>query len=194
MNEKLNRIETIHAILDSDSVKEGTPAYDADKDFQKKVTKDAIITLARYRQTTPDIHWTENQEKNAIIGFSGQIAFEELLKCLKIPYDTDEPTERIRKPFDFKLSTGTIEVKSYDYYCYKVLIKESEWKHNDFLVVWQYTDDTHNRIIFKGWLTKKEVESHGVTLKGKTKYNPHSDSYVIDFSELHPPKTAKFLT
>jgi hypothetical protein len=68
VTEKLNRIETIQAILDSESVKEGTPAYDVDKEFQQWVTKNAITLLHRYKQRHPEVHWTKNQEKNMIIG------------------------------------------------------------------------------------------------------------------------------
>jgi hypothetical protein len=187
--EKLEPIRIIHAIIEPESVEKGTPEYIADQEFQQWVTKNAIIVLQRYKEMHERTQWTKNREKNTLIGFSGQLAFEKLLQYLKIPYDTDEPIERIRKPFDFKLSIGTIEVKSYDHYCEKAIIKESEWKGNDFLIVWKFTDDTYNRIILKGWLTKKEVEFHPITVKGESKYTSYADARVIDMSELHEPKS-----
>jgi len=192
MNEKLNRIETIQAILDPESVKEGTPAYDVDKEFQQWVYEKASILLERYKQRHPETHWTENQLKNMRCGMSAQLGFQRLLEYMKIPHDADNPSEPA-KDYDFKIhNKTTIECKGYDYYCQVADVKK--WKGNDFLVVWQFTDKDQMRIIFKGWLSKKEVEKYPITPKGKSKYTPYGEAIVIPMTDLHSPKTAKFLT
>jgi len=188
MSEKLEPIKLIQALMVPESVEKGSPAYLADQEFQKWVTENSIVVLQRYKQSHSTLHWTKNEEKNALIGFSGQLAFERLLQYLKMPYDTDEPTERTRKPFDFKLSIGTVEVKSYDHYCRYAIIKESEWKGNDFVVVWQYTDDTYNRIILKGWSTKEELESYPIIPKGECPQTSLASARVIPMERLHDPK------
>jgi len=190
MSEKLNRIEAIHAVLDPDSVKEGTPAYDVDKEFQQWVYEKSSILLERYKQRHPQTHWKPNELKNMRIGMAGQLAFQHLLEFLKIPHDADDPSEPA-KPYDFKIGETTIECKAYDYYCDSAVVKK--WKGNDYLVVWQFTDKEAMRIIFKGWLSKKEVESYGTTPKGKSKYTRYGEAIVIPMKDLHPPKTAPFL-
>jgi hypothetical protein len=55
--------------------------------------------------------------------------------------------------------------------------------------VWQFTDKTHNRIIFKGWLTKQEVEAYPITSKGESKYTVEAETRVIDMTALHHPRT-----
>jgi len=189
MSRKLEPIDFIRAIMVPESVEKGTPAYLADQEFQRWVIENSSVVLQRYKQSQSKLHWTKNQEKNALIGFSGQLAFERLLQYLKIPYDTDEPTERIRKPFDFKLSIGTVEVKSYDHYCQYTIIKQSEWKGNDFVVVWQYTDNTYERIILKGWLRKAELESYPIIPKGQCPQTSLASARVIPMEKLHDPKT-----
>jgi len=192
MNEKLNRIEIIRAMLDPESVKEGTPAYDVDKAFQQWVYEKASILIERYKQRHLETTWTENLLKNMRIGMSAQLAFQHLLEYMKIPHDADDPSEPA-KDYDFKLhNITTIECKGYDHYCEVADVKK--WKGNDFLVVWQFTNKEGMRIIFKGWLNKKEVEKYPITPKGKSKYTPYGEAIVIPLTNLHPPKTAKFLT
>ena len=187
MMPELEPIDVIRAIMEPLSVEKGTPAYIADQEFQQWVIENAKIIVARYEQSKS--HWKKNELKNALIGFSGQLAFERLLQYLKIAYDTDDPIARTRKPFDFKLSIGTVEVKAYDHYCRYAIIKESEWKGNDFLIVWQYTDSTYDRIILKGWLTKQEVEEYPIIPKGECPQTPLASARVIPMENLHYPKT-----
>ena len=188
MPEKLEPMDFIRALMEPLSVEKGTPTYTADQGFQQWVIENANVVVERYRQSQSNLHWTKNDLKNALIGFSGQLAFERLLQYLNTPYDTDEPIARIRKPFDFKLSIGTVEVKSYDHYCQYTIIKDGEWKGNDFLIVWQYADNTHNRIILKGWLTKQEVESYPIIPKGECPQTPLASARVIPMKKLHEPK------
>jgi hypothetical protein len=189
MPEKLEEFTLIKALLVPESLEKGTPEYEADREFQEWVIKTAAVVLQRYRKKHENEQWTKNRIKNANIGFSGQLAFERLLQYMKIPYETDVPTERERRPFDFKLSIGTIEIKSYDYYCAKTIIKESEWKGNDFLVVWQYTDNTYQRIRLRGWLTKTEVEEYPILLKGEVKELPFASGRVIPMKNLQRAET-----
>ena len=192
MTEKLDRFEIIRAILDPDSVKEGTPAYDVDKAFQQWVYEKSSILLDRYKQRHSETHWQQNELKNMRIGMSAQLAFEHLLQYMKISYDADNPSEPA-KPYDFKLrNKTTVEVKGYDHYCEVADVKG--WKGNDFLVVWQFGDKEGMRIIFRGWLNKQEVEKYGITPKGKSKYTPYGEAIIIPMNDLHTPKTAKFLT
>lgn len=189
MPEKLEPIDVIRAIMEPESVEKGTPAYLADQEFQQWVIENSTVVLQRYRESRSNLHWAKNEEKNTLIGFSGQLAFERLLQYLKTPYDTDEPIARLRKPFDFNLSIGTVEVKAYDHYCRYAIIKESEWKGNDFLIVWQYTDNTYNRIILKGWLARAEVESYSIIPKGECPQTSLASARVIPMENLHDPKT-----
>lgn len=188
MNEKLEPLSLIQALINPKSVEEGTPLYDVEKDFQKWVIEKAGILLNRYKQRNPQLHWKRNQERNMLIGMCGQLAFQRLLEYLQIPHDADDPSQPV-KPYDFKLSIGTIEIKTYDYYCQKAIIKEKEWKGTDFLVVWKFTDETSNHISLKGWLPKREVEIYPVITKGDSKYTRYKSARVIDLADLNNPKT-----
>jgi len=189
--EKLERLSLIRALLVPESVEEGTPLYEVEREFQKWVIEKASILLSRYKQRNLKIHWIKKQERNILIGMCGQLAFQRLLEYLKIPHDADDPSEPV-KPYDFKLSIGTVEIKTYDYYCRKAIIKETEWKGSDFLVVWQIADETEDYISLKGWLSKQEVEIYPIVEKGKSKYTPYESARVIDLLKLNNPKT--FLT
>lgn len=191
MKEKLQPLTLIRALIDLASIEKGTPIYDVEKEFQNWVIEKASILLSRYKQRHPKLHWTNKQERNMLIGMCGQLAFQRLLEYLRISHDADNPSEPV-KPYDFKLSIGTIEIKTYDYYCRKAIIKETEWKGSDFLVVWQITDKTGDHISLKGWLPKKEVEKYPVIPKGASQYTPYRSARVIDLSDLNKPQ--KFLT
>lgn len=185
MSEKLQPLTLIRALLNPESIKEGTPEYIADQEFQKSIAETASVLLSRYTQKR-NIHWNKNEKKNALMGMAGQTAFQKVLEYLKIPYEMDNPIATTRKPYDFKISLGTIEVKTVNHYSRKVIIKISEWHGNDYLIVWQVTE---NGIRLIGWLTQQEVEAYPIRKKRTTKYNPYSTSYIIDLSDLSNSKT-----
>ena len=141
-------------------------------------------------------HWMENERANTRLGLCGQKAFELMLQLMEVPYIPNDPIidQRLQKDYDFKIPTlGKIEIKCYDHYCRKVLIKPEEWHQNSFLVVWQFREDTANEqfgsLRMLGWLTKEEVEATQTTPQGKTKFNPYSDAKIIDMKALRHPKT-----
>lgn len=192
--ESLDPIEVIRCLISKESVEEGTLIYHIEKEFMKWVILHSQFFLERYKQGLGR-HWTKNETKTTRIGLAGQKAFELLLQLMEIPYVPNDPVidQRLEKDYDFLIPTlGKIEVKTYDHYCRKVLIKPSEWHGNDFLVVWKFRDENGKSLQMIGWLTKEEVEAVPVTSRGATKFNPYNDAMIIDMSELRHPK--EFIT
>ena len=188
MKENLESIHIIRALTNPESVKAGTPIEDVEKDFQEWVMQNATILLQKYKERSPEKHWKKGEEKNMRLGMCGQLAFQHLLDYLHLSYNADDPSQPV-KPYDFKLSIGTVEIKTYDHYCKYTIVKESEWKGNDFVVVWKFTDETQNHLALKGWLTKQEVESYPIIPKGECPQTPLASARVIPMERLHDPKT-----
>jgi hypothetical protein len=137
-------------------------------------------------------HWKEKEGEKTRIGLAGQKAFELMLQLMEVPYVPNDPVvdQRLHKDYDYFIpKIGKIEVKCYDHYCRKVLVKSEEWHSNDYLVVWKFRDEEHDSLQMVGWLTKEEVEAIQTTQQGKTKYNPYSNAKIIDINELRNPKT-----
>jgi hypothetical protein len=187
----LRKLNLIKAIIRPESVKKGTPVYEIEEEFQKWVILHADFILSRYEANPLNHFKTQDERENVRLGLRGQKAFELLLQLLEVPYVPNDPVvdQRLQKSYDFLIpALGKIEVKTEKHYARKVLVKVSEWHHDDYLVAWQmHKDGAHLTLI--GWLTRKQVEAHPKTPKGATKYNPYTDSYIIDISELNPPDT-----
>jgi len=184
-------VELIKAIIRPESIKKGSPVYEIEREFQEWVILHADFILARYEQNQLNHFKSNDERENARVGLCGQKAFELLLQLLEVPYIPNDPVidQRLQKDYDFLIPTlGKIEVKTEFHYARKVLVKLSEWHHDDYLVAWQMNEsETHLNMI--GWQTKAQVEAHPITKKGKTKYNPKADDYIIDIAELNPPET-----
>jgi len=189
MTEKLEPLKLIQAIISKESIEEGSPIYNIEKEFQKYVILHADFFIERYKRGLGR-HWTENEPITTRIGISGQKAFELLLQFLEVPYVPNDPIidQRFQKDYDFFIpKLGKIEVKCYDHYCRKVLIKPSEWHGNDFLVVWKFRNKKPDTLQMVGWLTNAEVEATPTRKKGQTRFNPYADAKIIDMQELRPP-------
>jgi hypothetical protein len=111
-----------------------------------------------------------------------------VLSKMVVLRDSNDPMldMRLEKDYDVLTPIGKIEVKGVDHYCEVVLVKISEWHHNEFLVVWKM-NKANTELEMLGWQSRKQVEAYPQTPKGATKYNPLSDSYVIPLSDLNQP-------
>ena len=191
MPEELEPLDIIKCLISKESFEKGTPICEIEQEFMQWVILHAEFFLQRYKDGIGR-HWTENELKTTRIGLSGQKAFELMLQLMEIPYVPNDPVidQRLEKDYDFLISTlGKIEVKTYDYYCRKVLVKPSEWHGNDFLVVWKFRNKNHDSLQMVGWLTKQEVEATPTIAKGKSRYTPYHEAKVIDMAELRHPKS-----
>lgn len=189
---KLNQVRIIKALtISTESIEKGTPLYNIEREFQEWVKLHAEFLLERYEKQQLDHFYTPDERKNARLGLCGQKAFELLLQIMEIPYVPNDPIidQRLQKDYDFLIpKLGKIEVKTIPHYGKKVPVKISEWHGNDFLIAWQMTEN-EDTIKMIGWLTREQVEAYPITPKGKTKFNPHTDSYIIDVTELNPSET-----
>jgi hypothetical protein len=169
MNE-INKVKLIKAIIQPTSVEKGSPIYEIEREFQQWVILHADFILARYEENPLNHFKSNNERENARLGLCGQKAFELLLQLLEVPYVPNDPIidQRLQKDYDFIVPTlGKIEVKTEKHYAKKVLVKISEWHHDDYLVAWQMNQaETHLNMI--GWQTKAQVEAHPITPKGAT--------------------------
>lgn len=139
----------------------------------------------RYARET-GTHW--EGDRSMLVGMVGQTTFQMILQQYCILSDPNEPIIDWRhdKDYDFKVILGTIEVKSVDYYCKKVIIKASEWHSNDFLVVLKFSDRKPQKVFVMGWLTSEQVESIPITPKGESKFTSKAAARVIDLKQLNP--------
>ena len=162
----LEPITVIQMHLVEVSLEEGKPRYSIEPEFKSWCNLHTNFFLNRYHQGEGE-HWTKNETITTNIGLAGQKAFEMLLQKLECAYVPNDPIidQRLEKDYDFLIpQLGKIEVKSLDHYCRKVLIKESEWHSNDFLVVWQFPTDKRKELRMIGWLTQEEVEAYPIIL------------------------------
>jgi hypothetical protein len=187
---KLEPIKPIRGYITEESLQDGNPEYIIEMEFKEWVKLHRDFFLQRYNEGKGK-HWKTSEMKNVAIGIAGQKAFDMLLSTMKIPRDSNDPLldQRLQKDYDFLIpAIGKIEVKTIDHYCRKILVKISEWHGNDYLVAWQFNEE-QTKIKMIGWLTRKQVEAYPITPKGETKFNPYSDSYIIDTSKLNDSET-----
>lgn len=188
--ETLDPIELIRCFVSEESIHEGSPLYEIEQEFQQWVILHAQFFLERYKAGLGK-HWTENELETTRLGLCGQKAFELMLQKMQVAYVPNDPIidQRLTKDYDFWIpKIGTIEIKTYLYYCRKVLVKPSEWHGNDYLIVWQFRDKNQLNLKMIGWLSQAEVEAHPTTKKGKTCFNPYSDAIIIDMTDLRSPE------
>jgi len=143
--------------------------------------------LKRYKEGKGK-HWTEDEERKTFIGLMGQKIFDIMLQQLAVPKDHNDPVIdwRLEKDYDFKIpELGTVEVKCFDHWCRKVLIKLEEWHGNDFCVIFKFGDEHPSEVHMMGWLTKEQVENLRISKKGEH-YTPIADAYITDFDRLNP--------
>ena len=162
--------------------------YDVEKEVISWAVLHANFYLARYA-LSPAKHWAKGEERTIYVGMIGQKIFDLILQQLAVPKDHNDPVIdwRREKPYDFEVpGLGTVEVKTFDHYCGKVLVKKSEWHGNDYCVVFKFMDKKPTEVHMKGWLTKEQVENLPVSKRGETKYTPYADAYITDFDKLKP--------
>lgn len=162
--EKLDPLELVKCFISEESIEEGNPLYIIEKEFMEWVVLHAQFFLERYAEGK-GAHWTQNERTTMRIGLCGQKAFELMLQLMEVPYVPNDPVidQRLQKDYDFLIPRlGKIEVKCYDHYCRKVLVKPDEWHGNEYLVVWKFRDtkdEEYGSLRMVGWLTKEEVEA-----------------------------------
>ena len=194
MPEELDPLEVIKGLMIKESVKDGNPIYNIEREFSQWIILHAEFFLKRYAQGKGK-HWIEKERANTRLGLCGELAFKLLLEFLEVPSVHNSPVidQRLTKDYDFKIPTlGKIEIKTFKAYCRKVLVKVSEWHGNEYLVAWRLNEPPEQQfgnLQMLGWLTKEDIENTPTTPKGATKFNPYSDVKMIDMSKLRPNKT-----
>lgn len=162
--------------------------YDVETEVISWAVLHADFYVERYMQTPSGKHWSQREVRNIRIGLLGQKIFDIILQQLAVPKDHNDPVIdwRREKPYDFNIpGLGTVEVKTFDHYCTKVLVKVKEWHGNDYLVVFQLVGKTFSTVHMKGWLTREQVESLRVSRKGEH-FTPYADAYITEFDKLKP--------
>lgn len=162
--------------------------YNVESELIKWARLHAEFYIQRYEEE-PEKHWKKGEKRNTFLGLMGQKIFDVVLQQLGVPKDHNDPVIdwRLEKDYDFKVPDfGTIEVKCFDYWHEKVLIKVSEWHHNDYAVIFKFVDQGPTEVQMRGWLTREQVESLPISRKGQTKYTPLADAYITDFDKLNP--------
>jgi len=132
-------------------------------------------------------HWSTGEKRNVHVGLLGEKVFDVICQQLAVPKDHNDPVIdwRGEKPYDFYIPDfGTVEVKTFEPHCRKVLVKVREWHANDFLVVFHLTANP-TTIRMEGWLTGKQVEALTVSRKGE-QITPYASAYMCDFDSLNP--------
>jgi hypothetical protein len=174
-----------------DSIAAKNPLYLVEPELQEYSRLHAKFFLQRYHAGKGE-HYSENEQKNAVLGIAGQKVFELLLQKLEIPYVPNDPIidQRLTKDYDFKIPRlGKIEVKTLDYYCKRLLVKPSEWHENDYVVVIQTTSDTGELFKMAGWIEGRKVSETPTTMRNETKFNPYAEAKIIELTQLNPPQT-----
>ena len=166
----------------------GTAAvYEVEKEVLSWAVLHADFYLERYTQD-PTKHWRVEETKKVRTGLLGQKIFDVICQQLAVPKDHNDPVIdwRRKKTYDFSIPDfGTVEVKTFEHHCKKVLIKVSEWHGNDYLVVFRLMDTLLSKVCMEGWLTKQQVENLPVSKKGEH-VTPYADAYITDFDKLNP--------
>jgi len=161
--------------------------YDVEPEVIDWANLHSHFYLIRYREGKGK-HWSEDEERKAFIGLMGQKIFDIMLQQLAVPKDHNDPVLdwRLEKDYDFKIpELGTVEVKCFDYWCKKVLIKLDEWHGNDYCVIFQFGDEHPSEVYMMGWLIKEQVESLPISRKGEH-YTPIASAYITNFDRLNP--------
>jgi hypothetical protein len=178
-------------IFYDDSITAKNPLYLVEPELQEYSRLHAKFFLDRYHRGQ-GAHYTQNENKNAVLGIAGQKVFELLLQKLEIPYVPNDPIidQRLTKDYDFKIpKLGTIEVKTLDYYCKVLLVKPSEWHENDYVIVIQATTEKADLFRIVGWIEGKKVTEAPTTKRGESLFNPFAEAKIINLHALNPPKT-----
>ena len=163
--------------------------YQVEPELLKVAKLHSKFFLDRYHEEEGR-HWTQQEERNTYVGLVGQKAFDLTLQQFGVPADRNDPTIdwRKKKDYDFKIpQLGTIEVKCFDHWCRKVLIKVAEFHKNDYYVIFQFKDEEPSILYLIGWLTGEQVENLPISKKEETKYTPYEDAYITDFIDLELP-------
>lgn len=171
-----------------------TGIYIVEKELTELATMQSNWILDRYEKE-PQRHWKMDDRHKAFIGLAGQKVFDLILQQYGIPSDRNDPTIdwRKEKDYDFYIpKIGKIEIKTFDYWCLKALIKVFEWHGNDYCVIMQFADRKPTRINIMGWLTKDQVEKLPISKVGQVWddgrcYTPNADAYITDFNKLNKP-------
>lgn len=160
--------------------------YEVEKEVFLWAKMHAEFFLSRYAKGRSK-HWSKNERRNIYVGLLGQKVFDVICQQLAVAKDHNDPVVdwRRKKSYDFKIpDLGTVEVKTFDHYCKKILVKASEWHGNDFLVVFRLTANP-STMRMEGWLTKEQVEALPISKKGE-RYTPFAAAYIADFDRLNP--------
>ena len=168
-----------------DKLCEDTPTFEMTDPILDWARLHTEFYLNRYA-SGKGTHWTEGQERNGFVGLLGQKTFDVLCQLLEVPTCHNDPIYDWRKwkPYDFKIrNLGKIEVKTFDHYAEKLLVKQDEWHGNDLLVAFQLEDEEPTAITMKGWLEGNEVKNLPLAKKGKTKYSKYKACYIGDLEE-----------
>lgn len=187
------KIENIMKKWKKSTLHEEEAVYEVETEVIKVARLHADFYIQRYKSETSE-HWEKDEERKDYMGLLGEKIFDILLQELCIPSDRNDPVIDWRsiKDYDFYISEiGKIEVKTFDYWCRKVLIKKSEWHGSDYVIVFQFQDALPKEVNLKGWLTKEQVESLPISKKGQvwhdgTCYTPIATAYITDFDSLNP--------
>lgn len=163
-----------------------------------KVEPEAIETarlhadffIRRYKKQ--GYHWKRNEERTTYVGLLGQKIFDLVLTQAGIAKDVNDPTvEWAReKPYDFYIpEVGTVEIKCFDHYCKKVLVKVSEWHNTDYMIAMKLGNREATDVYLMGYLTGEQVNKLPISKKGETwedgtTYTPNADAYITDFADL----------
>lgn len=159
-----------------------------DPDLLEWATFMSKIWKKRYEKLHPKTHWKKGEKTNFFTGLLGQKLFELILAENEIPFIPNAPIEekfRKTKPYDFRIhGFGTIEVKTLRSRDNYLLVKVSEWKHEDYVVAFKIIDK--EQIQFIGWLHGKEVDQLPISLEGEW-LTPYADAYKCEIKDLHTP-------
>lgn len=162
-------------------------AYEVEPETIKVAQIYAEFFIKRYGSEKSG-HWKKGERRNTYIGLLGQKIFDIQMQELTVPNDRNDPVIDWRriKDFDFYIPEfGTVEVKTFDWWHKKVLIKVSEWHSNDYLIVYQFKDKLPKQVNMMGWLTRKQVKNLPISKKG-SHFTPYADAYITDFDSLKP--------
>ena len=182
------KIENILAKFKEIEKGQKTGVYEVEPELIEVARLHTEFFLRRYKKE-PERHWRRGEKRTTFVGLVGQKVFDLMLQQFGVPSDRNDPTIdwRLEKRYDYHIPRlGTVETKTFDYWCGKVLIKVSEWHGNDYCVIFQFKDEKPTEVNMMGWLTKEQVEKLQISKKGETKYTPYADAYITDFDKLNP--------
>lgn len=166
------------------------PIYFTEPELLDWVKLHAQFYVKRYQEGKGE-HWKKGEKRNTFVGLVGQKIFDILLQQLEVFGIHNDPVIdwRGKKDYDFLVNQlGSIEVKTFDYYCEYALIKLKEWHGNDYAVIFKFEDEAPTTVTMNGYLTKEEVESLPIAKKGEKKFSQLATCYYcrLDDTQIHP--------